>query len=374
MRPLSIILLPAWLLSVWGCAGAAAAPDGTAEPTTKVVTIDDAGTPTGDVATASPETPIADAASADVPAATPKGCTPTDPRATAVEVSVLPEAGEAPFVDALASAKSSIRVFGYLMGYGGILDTLTAKAKAGVDVRVILDGVAQRDVNDKYRIALEAAGAKVMWSDPKFAHMHAKVIVVDAHDALITTGNYSKSFMLKERNYVARITDEDDLADLVALFDADWSKTSPDLTCTRLLVAPVNAKERLLALIEGAKISIEVESMQLSETGVQDALFARKAAGVDVRVILANPTWIDANAAVARELTKHGIPSRWLAAPSVHVKALVVDGARAYLGSENFSWTSLAKNREVGVIVSDAKALDTMHTTFESDWSKATAF
>ena len=47
-------------------------------------------------------------------------CNATDPRTVPVEVHATPEAGEAPYVDALATAQHDIRVQVYLMGYGGM--------------------------------------------------------------------------------------------------------------------------------------------------------------------------------------------------------------------------------------------------------------
>ena len=61
-------------------------------------------------------------------------CDATDPRIVPVEVVATPEAGEAPYLEALDSATTSIRVQVYMMGYGGILDRLKAKAAAGLDV------------------------------------------------------------------------------------------------------------------------------------------------------------------------------------------------------------------------------------------------
>src|SRR5262249_29873658 len=66
-------------------------------------------------------------------------CDPLAPRAAAPEVSVLPDDGEPPQVNVLQKAQSSIRMMIYEMGYGGILDTIEAKAASGVQVRVILD-------------------------------------------------------------------------------------------------------------------------------------------------------------------------------------------------------------------------------------------
>jgi phosphatidylserine/phosphatidylglycerophosphate/cardiolipin synthase-like enzyme len=58
----------------------------------------------------------------------------------------------------------------------------------------------------------------------------------------------------------------------------------------------------------------------------------------------------------------------------VHVKSIVVDGARAYIGSENLSYTSLSKNREVGLGVTDAAAITSIAHTFDADWAAATPF
>jgi len=302
-----------------------------------------------------------------------EACSELDPRTVPAEVAVLPDAGEAPFLNALAAAQTSIDVMVYQMGYGGVLDTITTKAKAGVKVRVILD-VAQKSVNQKYMDVLLAAGADVEWSDPGFKYMHAKLILVDGSVAVISTGNYLKSYMLKERNFVVTDRDPWDLANLTALFEADWNRLSPAIDCTRLLVSPVNAKTRILSLIESATSTLVIESMQFGDGNVRDAVAARKAAGVDVRVLLASPTWIDSNQSAAEFLATHAIPARWLGSPSVHVKAIVADGVRAYTGSENLSYTSLTKNREVGVVMTEPAAVSTIVSTFDKDWASATPF
>ncbi len=63
-----------------------------------------------------------------------------------------------------------------------------------------------------------------------------------------------------------------------------------------------------------------------------------------------------------------------MVSPKVHVKAIAVDGKRGYAGSVNLSYTSLSKNREVGVIAFETDVLATMQTTFEQDWAQATFF
>jgi len=300
-------------------------------------------------------------------------CEATSPRAVPTVVYALPDADEQPFLEVLEPAQTTVRVLAYQMGYGGIYDTLLAKAGAGVSVRIIFD-VGQRDVNQKYYDALQAAGAEVLWSDPQWPYMHAKVIVVDDTAATVSTSNYSHTWLLAERNFVAQVRDPDDLADLTALFDADWQRAAPNLSCTRLVVSPVNARERILAVIDSATSTLLVESMQFADTEVRAHVAERQAAGVAVRVILADPAWITANADGAAFLAAAGVAPRYLTTPDCHVKAIVADEARAYVGSENLSYTSLSRNREVGLVVTEPDAIQVMTSTFEADWVGATPF
>src|SRR5262249_23059376 len=151
-----------------------------------------------------------------------------------------------------------------------------------------------------------------------------------------------------ERNFLAHITDPADVKALVDLFHADWQKMSPDLSCTRLLISPINSRDRILSFIDSAKSTLVIESMQFADTDVRTKVGQRKQAGVDVRVILAAPSWISENADGAKFLQSLGVPVRYMSSPGVHVKAMIADGTTAYMGSENLSFTSLSKNREVG--------------------------
>jgi phosphatidylserine/phosphatidylglycerophosphate/cardiolipin synthase-like enzyme len=94
-------------------------------------------------------------------------------------------------------------------------------------------------------------------------------------------------------------------------------------------------------------------------------------------VVLADPTWDGSgnNALTAHTLDAQQIPTRTIpkAKMLVHVKSILVDGQRAYMGSENLTSGSLEKNREVGLVVSDAPVLTTMTSTFEADFASASA-
>ena len=169
-----------------------------------------------------------------------------------------------------------------------------------------------------------------------FDYFHNKFFVVDGKVAVMSTGNFSKSFSIDlERNFAAVDRDPADLADLSAIFAADWAGTPLVMPCTRMVVSPINARERILDVIDGAKHTLLIESMQFADTGVREAVKRRIEAGVEVRALLADASWIDANAAAATYLQGLGVIVKSI--PHLHTKVLVADGEVAYVGSENFS-------------------------------------
>jgi len=286
---------------------------------------------------------------------------------------VQPEVGEAPILEVIKEARTSIRVMVFQLGPSGVLDALAAKARAGVKVRVILDG-SRLSHNDNNVPLIQERGCEVRWGNPAFEFTHAKVIVADDAAAVISTGNYVLGQVKADRNFVAVDRDPEDVAALGALFDADWSRRPLDAHCERLVVSPDNARGRILRLIESAERTLDVESMELGDGSVRHALADRRAAGVRVRVVLADPWWVRANDAAARYLAANRIRARYLVSPSVHAKAIVADGARAYVGSVNLSWTSLTRNREIGVIADEPGAVATISATLARDWSRAITF
>jgi len=327
----------------------------------------------GDAGTAvDAHAPVDAGVEADAPTL-PPACSETAARTRPVTIIVMPDAGEAPFVASLTRATKSVHMMVYDLEDGGILTTLLQKAKAGLDVKVILDQSEQPNDQPAFD-ALTAAGAKVEWSSTQFTYMHAKTFVVDGLEAVVSSGNFAASQMQVERNYAAVDDDPQDVAVLAALFDADWARATPDVSCTRLLVAPVNAAARLASLVQAAKKSVYVESMEFADADVTAAILAQTKAGLDVRVLLADAGFVPENSSNYTYLKSMGVPGRWLADPVLHVKSIIIDGNRAYFGSENLSYTSLHDNREVGleVLTSDGENVAAMTSTFEADWAKAT--
>jgi phosphatidylserine/phosphatidylglycerophosphate/cardiolipin synthase-like enzyme len=204
-----------------------------------------------------------------------------------------------------------------------------------------------------------------------FPFAHAKYVIADGSSVTILSANWNDLAMSEERNYGLVDTDPDDVADAQTIFDADWANTSPFLPCTRLIVSPINAKPRVLALINGATTSLDVEALYVVDQTIQNALIQAKQRGVAVRVILADPATTPGNSDTVTLFTNAGIPTRVITTFDVHAKLIVADKTTALVGSENFSLTSLTMNREVGALVFEPNTLGAVNAQYESDWAIA---
>jgi phosphatidylserine/phosphatidylglycerophosphate/cardiolipin synthase-like enzyme len=288
-------------------------------------------------------------------------------------LSVQPDDGEGPIDNVLTQATKSIRVMIYDLGPSQILSTLEQKATAGVKVQAILDQTEQPYDQPAYT-ALQAAGAQVQWSNPKFTYTHAKTIVVDESVAVVSSGNFDDDDILSNRDFTMIDRDPQDIANLVTIFDSDWANVTPDLSCTRLVVSPVNSQARILALIDSAQKTLDIEQLEFGDTQVQQAVAARAQAGVTVRLILSDPGFDSSILTAVSEMEARGITPRDLVTPNLHLKSILVDGTTEYAGSENMSFTSLNDNREVGLIFSQPDIIATVQATFEKDWAASVPY
>ena len=94
----------------------------------------------------------------------------------------------------------------------------------------------------------------------------------------------------------------------------------------------------------------------------------------DIRILLANPGWIDDNYDAADFAASIGASVRYMETWDLHGKMILADGERAYVGSQNFTWTSISRNREAGVVLTENAAITTISGTFEADWDDGHAF
>jgi len=296
-----------------------------------------------------------------------------------VQVFVEPDAGESPVVNAIESAKKSVWLEMYLMSDSKVIYALEDAANHGVDVRVMLEpNPFGASPPTKTMDELKAAGAKVEDSDPSFALTHEKGMVIDGTTAFIMTSNfsraglggYSSSSSYNDRDYGIIDTNSQDVQTVAAIFQADWNRASVQISDPNLVVSPVNSRNDLTTLLNSARSSIFIESEEMNDSSIEQVLANAARRGVKVEVIL--PSGTSNNAGISA-IQPGGVQVREDSGLYMHAKLIIVDGQKAFVGSENFSAQSLDQNRELGIIIADQGALQTLQNTFQHDWGASYA-
>ena len=307
------------------------------------------------------------ATSGSIPGVTDGG--PVAPGPDTISIIVEPTDKAGALLAAVQAAKTSVHMTMYLLDDPRFISALVAQHMAGRDVKVILNKVFPGGfgTNQKAFTSLQTAGVAVTWAPTTFTLTHEKTVLLDGTSAWIMTMNLEVSSP-QNREFLALDTQAADVAEAEAIFAADFAGT-PMTPSGDLVVAPVNARERLLQLIQGAKTSVDLEGEELSDYKIVNALSAAVGTGAKVRVVLSDNAPSAAQSTAVAQLKAAGVHVVSVGKPYIHAKAIVADGARAYVGSENFTTGSLQYNRELGLITSNVASVTKVAQTIEQDFA-----
>ncbi|HEX5060148.1 MAG TPA: phospholipase D-like domain-containing protein [Kofleriaceae bacterium] len=300
------------------------------------------------------------------------GCTALTPRTVPVESFVGPTGLETKMGQLIDGAQSTLDIQMYLFTVDSIAQKVIAAKQRGVVVRMLLDKDEAGNMN--VTPDFTAANVNWKWAPSLYTYSHAKYMIIDKSQAVIMSMNWNVDAMRTERNYGIVDKDIEDIADVQSIFDADWALTNgtgnqaANLTCTRLVVSPTNSRQRLIDHIKTATTNLDVEVMYVSESSIRDEIIAAKQRGVTVRVIILDPAADEVVAFKAASIPVKTPPSSFY----LHAKLIIADTV-AFVGSENMSFTSLTKNREVGALVFEPTAFMPIKTQFEADWTASIA-
>jgi phosphatidylserine/phosphatidylglycerophosphate/cardiolipin synthase-like enzyme len=268
-------------------------------------------------------------------------------------------------------------------------DTLDRLARAGAEVRPI----------DLSKGAAKDAGGI----------LHAKYFVVDDGEAFLGSQNFDWRALEHISELGVRFREPAAVRGLASIFAADWARAGGESLPKRggpvaaaaagggvELVAspPVLAVAgvawdlpKLVALIEGAKVSIEIELLtyRADDDGTAwdelEAPLVRAAArGVKVRLLVADWSKRAKTLAGLQRLARTSrLELRFLSIPAwtggfipfarvAHAKLMVVDGARGWVGTSNWERDSFYQSRNVGLIIEDAALAAQLAAFFATAW------
>jgi len=285
---------------------------------------------------------------------------------------VEPDDGREPITSEIEAARESIDIFIYILTDKVIIESLVDAEARGVDVRVIMEEHPYGGFGNPEEVVakLSSAGAETKWSSSEFTFTHAKTMLFDRRVVAILNLNLTRSGFDDNREFGVISTWPQDVQLAQALFDADWSG-SHTVVNDSLVVSPDNSRQVIVDLIDDADQSIQMYAEVVRDSEIVDRLRVAEKRGVEVQIILSpdsDPRW----GVIEEHLIESGVEVRISKDLYIHAKAIVVDGTSAYVGSQNFTMTSLDENREIGIIVGELALIDRIESAFQTDFSAAT--
>jgi cardiolipin synthase len=285
-----------------------------------------------------------------------------------------PGAGFSPVYRLINGARHSIDMTMYELADTRAEADLAAAARRGVAVRVILDRREQSLNRAAYQY-LSARRVRVAWSSSRFAYTHQKTIVTDDSAAIIMTANLTSRYYPTSRDFLVVDKARADVSAITAVFNADFREIAITPGNGLDLVWSPDSQARLLALINGARKSLRIYSEEMDDPTVTGALASAARRGVDVQICGENEDG-EYNTAFT-QLARAGVHISYFSSPSgfyIHGKVIEADygsrDARVFIGSENFSSTSLTRNRELGLVTTQPAILAAIARTFAADFAR----
>jgi cardiolipin synthase len=286
-----------------------------------------------------------------------------------------PHAGIAPILSAIRGARHQVDLVMYEDSDAQVDAALAADVRRGVKVRVLLNsgyyggGFPQDQAAYAY---LRAHHVPVRRTPSYFALTHQKTLIVDGR-AYIMTFNFTPQYYASSRDFGVLDTIPADDAAITATFNADWDRRRITAPTGRDLVWSPGSQGPQVKLIDGSHGSLDIYNEEMDSTPIETALERAARRGVNVRITMtADSSWDSA----FTQLVKAGVHIRLYAADAslyIHAK-MILAPKRVFLGSENFSSTSLNKNRELGLITTNPAIRAPLRKTFDADYAGAAPY
>ena len=330
-----------------------------------------------------------DATSAAVPAAQSPSVTYT------LYTFPQPDKSATPLYALINAAQKSIDMTMYALEDPTFTSDLLAACKRNVTVRVILDQNNEKSGNTSAFTQLNAQpNCTAVWANKAFEATHEKSFVIDGTQAAIMSLNLQPQYYTTTRDFAIIENDPPDVAAIEATFNADFaagttaSGTSgaSDFSYTpglgdNLIWSPTTAQTAMVSLIANAKKTLLIENEELasSATAILSALETACKNGVQVQLAMVNNTsYATSFAAITKAgCSVHTYPDTTTGF-YIHAKAVVADYGlstqNAYMGSINYSNASMNSNRELGMYVTDAATVTSIHDTMLADYNGGTPY
>jgi phosphatidylserine/phosphatidylglycerophosphate/cardiolipin synthase-like enzyme len=276
-----------------------------------------------------------------------------------MQLIIQPGAGVEPVLAAIKKAKKSIDVLIFRLDRLDIARALEQAVTRGVAVRALTAHTNNGGEKRLRRLELQLleGGVTVSRTANDLVRYHGKMMIVDGRTLHVYGFNFTAPDIEMSRSFGVTTRNSRLVQEASRLFAADFDRQPCSSAFKRLIVSPENSRERLSRFLRGARKQLLIYDPGLTDDGMLKIITDRIKAGVDVTVL-------------GKVEAKWDLPWEKFPGRRLHVRAVVRDGRRAFIGSQSLRKLELDKRREVGVIITDEKVVQQIQGVFEQDWAE----
>ncbi len=313
----------------------------------------------------------------------------------------------------MEKARKFIHIQYYIMSKGELLDrilnVLEQKAKEGVEVRVLYDGMGGRFISKKNIKRMKNAGIKVgVFFPPILGKLnlrfnyrnHRKIVVIDGKTGYVGGFNVGEEYLGRKKKFgYWRDThlkiNGDAVTDLQIRFVLDWNYATkenlfkeekyfekythknPGSAGIQIISSGPDSKrqeirDNYLRLINKAKKSIYIQTPYfIPDEAVLQALNIAAMSGIDVKLMIPckpdHPFVYWVTYSYSGDLLESGARIYCYDNGFLHAKGMVVDGIVSCYGTANMDMRSFALNFEVNAVLYDRQLSERLEKAFLKD-------
>lgn len=322
--------------------------------------------------------------------------------------------GQATFeamLTAIREAKNHIHMEFYILRDDGIgtvfQQALIARAKEGVKVRVVVDGVGSIELRRKYLRTFKEAGVEFHWFLPLSVSFfrrrlnyrnHRKLLIVDGRIGFVGGMNIGDDYLGLDRKLgfwrdTHLQVEGDAVYALQAIFLHDWTFVTGQSLALRELFPPHQCKgtEQVKMISSGPDASWDaiqelffgvlssarervwiITPYFVPDASVRLALKMAAVSGLDVRVIIpgkSDSRLVDwASRSYVEELLQAGVRFYQYQKGFAHAKTFLMDRTLGCVGTANLDMRSFFSNFEVNAVLFEASAVERLEEDFLRDF------
>src|SRR5439155_14617135 len=186
----------------------------------------------------------------------------------------------------------------------------------------------------KLEMRLLEAGVTVSRTADDLVRYHGKMMILDSRVLHVYGFNFTGLDIQKSRSFGLITKNPKLIKEAIKLFEADFERQPYVPGNDRFVVSPENARERLANFIKSARKQLLIYDPQLTDDAMLRLITERIKAGIDVKII-------------GKVEAKWNIECERYPGKRLHIRAMIRDGKRAFLGSQSLRRLELEKRREV---------------------------